>query len=119
MARHRSDSPVDQYPPGREPQRLTPPNGVQVNAAAAPPREDRGASAVEHGLLLFAVAATLVAVVFAFGGVVRGTFDTTCEALTTGTPITPVTNCGPPPAPDPGGIGAPRDLVALDPLQQG
>ena len=42
---------------------------------------DRGASAVEYGLMVAAIAATLVAVVFGLGGFVQKTFDDTCAAI--------------------------------------
>jgi len=40
---------------------------------------DSGASAVEYGLLVFAIAAVIAAVVFAFGMVVEDTYAGTCE----------------------------------------
>jgi pilus assembly protein Flp/PilA len=40
---------------------------------------DEGASAVEYGLLIFAIAAVIVAVVFALGGVVGNLFSNTCS----------------------------------------
>jgi pilus assembly protein Flp/PilA len=42
---------------------------------------DRGASAVEYGLLVAAIAAVIVAVVFALGGLINGAFRTTCTAV--------------------------------------
>ena len=40
--------------------------------------DERGASAVEYGLLVAGIAALIVAIVFAFGGVItRGAFRTT------------------------------------------
>lgn len=44
-------------------------------------RDDSGASAVEYGLLVFAIAAVVVAVVFALGGVIRGMFSNTCGSV--------------------------------------
>jgi pilus assembly protein Flp/PilA len=44
-------------------------------------RNQDGASAVEYGLLVAGIAALVVAVVFAFGGVIKGTFDNTCKML--------------------------------------
>lgn len=50
-------------------------------------RNDEGASAVEYGLLVAAIAALIVIVVFALGGVIRNTFDKTCETVAgNGTP---------------------------------
>jgi pilus assembly protein Flp/PilA len=42
-------------------------------------RRDEGASAVEYGLLVAAIAALIVLVVFALGGVVKGVFSKTCN----------------------------------------
>jgi Flp pilus assembly pilin Flp len=38
-------------------------------------RDDRGASAVEYGLMLAAITAVIVAVVWGFGGFVNETFE--------------------------------------------
>ena len=40
-------------------------------------RGDRGATAVEYGLMLAAIAAVIVAVVFGFGSITRGLFQET------------------------------------------
>jgi pilus assembly protein Flp/PilA len=50
--------------------------------AVAPARE-RGASAVEYGLLVAGVAALIVAVVLVFGGGVTVLFSDTCTAVQT------------------------------------
>ena len=42
---------------------------------------DRGASAVEYGLLIAAIAAVIVAVVFGLGDLVRDTFIDTCTQI--------------------------------------
>jgi pilus assembly protein Flp/PilA len=42
---------------------------------------DDGASAVEYGLIVFAIAALIVAVVFALGGTVRSLFGNSCTAV--------------------------------------
>ena len=42
------------------------------------PRRDDGASAVEYALLLAAIAAVIVAVVFAVGLLTKGNFSTAC-----------------------------------------
>jgi pilus assembly protein Flp/PilA len=42
---------------------------------------DRGASAVEYGLLVAAIAALIVGVVFAIGTIIHGAFSNTCTAL--------------------------------------
>ncbi len=44
-------------------------------------RDERGASAVEYGLLVAGIAALIVAVVFLFGGMIRDTFDKTCSTI--------------------------------------
>jgi pilus assembly protein Flp/PilA len=48
---------------------------------------DRGASAVEYGLMVAAIAAVLVAIVFALGNIISGAFSQTCSAISTGTPV--------------------------------
>ena len=42
---------------------------------------ERGASAVEYGLLVAGIAALVVAVVFLLGGVVKGAFNDTCATI--------------------------------------
>lgn len=46
-------------------------------------KKDEGASAVEYGLLVAAIAAVIVIVVFALGGVVKGVFSQTCSSIST------------------------------------
>lgn len=48
-------------------------------------RDEEGASAVEYGLLVAAIAAVIVTLVFALGGMIDGAFTTTCDAVKTGT----------------------------------
>lgn len=48
-------------------------------------RGERGASAVEYGLLITGIAALIVVVVFAFGGRVTGMYSNTCKAVTSTT----------------------------------
>jgi pilus assembly protein Flp/PilA len=43
--------------------------------------EQRGASAVEYGLLIAGIASLIVIVVFAFGGVLKGVFQKTCKSV--------------------------------------
>jgi pilus assembly protein Flp/PilA len=45
---------------------------------------DRGASAVEYGLLVAAIAAVIVAVVFALGSLIRDKFSSTSSCIATG-----------------------------------
>ena len=56
-----------------------------VLAAHLPQRdEERGASAVEYGLLIAGIAALVVVIVFAFGDNIRDVFDETCQAVANG-----------------------------------
>jgi pilus assembly protein Flp/PilA len=55
-------------------------------------RDDDGASAVEYGLLVAAIAAVIVLVVFALGKVVKGSFSDTCDSIKTGAPSNSTTN---------------------------
>jgi len=43
--------------------------------------DERGASAVEYGLLIAGIAALIVAVVFLFGGVIKNIFQNTCNQV--------------------------------------
>ena len=45
--------------------------------------DERGASAVEYGLLIAGIAALIVVVVFAFGGVIKNIFSDTCKSIGT------------------------------------
>jgi pilus assembly protein Flp/PilA len=45
---------------------------------------ERGASAVEYGLLVAAIAAIIVVIVFALGKLVQGGFGKTCSSIKTG-----------------------------------
>jgi pilus assembly protein Flp/PilA len=47
--------------------------------------DERGASAVEYGLLIAGIAALIVAVVFLFGGVIKNIFNNTCGAVASST----------------------------------
>ena len=44
--------------------------------------DERGASAVEYGLLVAGIAALIVLAVFALGPIVKEAFNDTCEAMT-------------------------------------
>ena len=46
---------------------------------------DRGASAVEYGLLVAGIAAVIVAIVFLFGAKINTVFSDTCKAVNKGT----------------------------------
>lgn len=45
-------------------------------------REERGASAVEYGLLIAGIAAIIVVAVIALGPVVKSAFSSTCSTMT-------------------------------------
>jgi pilus assembly protein Flp/PilA len=49
-------------------------------------RDEQGASAVEYGLLVAAVAASIVAVVFTLGTFVKGAFTHTSTCIAQGSP---------------------------------
>ncbi len=51
--------------------------------------EERGASAVEYGLLIAGIAALIVAVVFIFGNTIAGIFTDTCTAVNNNAACTP------------------------------
>ena len=53
---------------------------IMLNARLAK-MDERGASAVEYGLLIAGIAALIVVVVFAFGGVIRNIFSSTCKSV--------------------------------------
>ena len=44
-------------------------------------RDEDGASAVEYGLLVAGIAALIVLIVFAFGGVIKDVFKGTCDKI--------------------------------------
>ena len=44
-------------------------------------KDEQGASAVEYGLLVAAIAALIVLIVFALGGVVKEVFTNTCDTI--------------------------------------
>ena len=46
--------------------------------------DERGASAVEYGLLIAGIAALIVVVVFAFGGLLHNVFSSTCTTVANG-----------------------------------
>ena len=53
---------------------------IMLNAQKAK-MDERGASAVEYGLLIAGIAALIVAVVFLFGGVLNNIFSSTCNTV--------------------------------------
>ena len=54
-------------------------------------KEEDGASAVEYGLLVAGIAALIVLIVFAFGGVIKDVFKGTCDKVQSGAQTT--THC--------------------------
>jgi pilus assembly protein Flp/PilA len=64
---------------------------IMLNARTAKMSE-RGASAVEYGLLIAGIAALIVIVVFAFGGSLTSIFKDTCSKVTASTSAS--TSCG-------------------------
>ena len=44
-------------------------------------KDEDGASAVEYGLLVAGIAALIVLIVFAFGGIIKDTFKSTCDRV--------------------------------------
>ncbi len=63
------------------------------NLVAAKKGDDTGASAVEYGLLVAAIAAVIILIVFALGGYVQGAFQDTCNAFEAGNINTSGSNC--------------------------
>ena len=55
-----------------------------TRARLGAPRGDAGASSVEYGLLVVAIAAVITIAVFALGPPVLGLFDTTCQSVHNG-----------------------------------
>jgi pilus assembly protein Flp/PilA len=56
---------------------------IMLNARMAK-MEERGASAVEYGLLIAGIAAVIVVAVMALGPIVKNAFSSTCSAITSG-----------------------------------
>ena len=54
---------------------------------------EQGASAVEYGLLVAAIAAVIVIIVFAVGQFTRATFSDTCSSLANGSYTATTTTC--------------------------
>jgi pilus assembly protein Flp/PilA len=49
-------------------------------------RDESGASAVEYGMIVFAIAAVIVAILFLLGGVVEETYSDSCTTIADTTP---------------------------------
>ena len=57
---------------------------LQLLQRLAARKDEKGASAVEYGLLVAAIAALIVIIVFALGGVVEEVFQKTCDEVSSG-----------------------------------
>ena len=57
---------------------------IMINARLAK-LDERGASAVEYGLLVAGIAAVIVGIVFVLGGNLKSAFDTTNSSISTKT----------------------------------
>lgn len=44
-------------------------------------KDEKGASAVEYGLLVAAIAAVIVIIVFALGKIIQSVFQSTCDTI--------------------------------------
>jgi pilus assembly protein Flp/PilA len=56
---------------------------IMINARLAK-MDERGASAVEYGLLVAGIAAVIVAIVFLLGGTLSGVFTKTNDSISSG-----------------------------------
>ena len=59
------------------------PGTVTIRRTGNQQSDDRGASAVEYGLIVAAIAAIIVAVIFAIGTATGALFDESCESIAT------------------------------------
>ena len=57
-------------------------------------RDEDGASAVEYGLLVAAIAAVIVIIVFLLGGLIKNAFSKTCGAISGGATAATTASCG-------------------------
>ena len=64
---------------------------VQLLQRLTARKDEQGASAVEYGLLVAAIAALIVIIVFALGGVVKDVFTKTCNEIDSKATVT--ANC--------------------------
>ncbi len=58
---------------------------LRIMIAARTANNERGASAVEYGLLIAGIAALIVVIVFAFGDNIKDVFDETCQSVAAST----------------------------------
>jgi pilus assembly protein Flp/PilA len=80
---------------------LTHPTGIGEKAMDPTADRDRsdapdaGATAVEYALIVFAIAAVIVAIVIVLGGTVNNMFSNSCAAINSeGTTTVATTDCG-------------------------
>ena len=59
-----------------------------IRAIRKAQKNDEGASAVEYGLLVAAIAAVIVIIIFALGGVIKNVFEKTCSSVKSGASVT-------------------------------
>jgi len=52
-----------------------------IRSGGRRPRGDEGATAVEYALIVFAIAAAVVAIVFLLGGTTKKLFNNSCAAI--------------------------------------
>ena len=69
---------------------------IMINARLAK-MDERGASAVEYGLLVAGIAAVIVGIVFVLGKQLSTAFDTTSNSISTGNWLPPLPGTAPPP----------------------
>ena len=55
--------------------------------------EERGASAVEYGLLIAGIAALIVVAVFALGPIIKEAFSDTCDSIKAGSSTSLAATC--------------------------
>jgi pilus assembly protein Flp/PilA len=65
---------------------MTVATGASSRPSSSPGRTERGASAVEYGLLIVGIAAVIAAAIYVFGGeMVLGLFEDSCAKVTSET----------------------------------
>ncbi|HET6815612.1 MAG TPA: Flp family type IVb pilin [Mycobacteriales bacterium] len=68
---------------------------AMIRVGARRPRGEEGATAVEYALIVFAIAAAVVAIVFLLGGATKKLFTNSCAAINSqGTVSVASTDCG-------------------------
>jgi len=67
--------------------------GANVRNRLRRERDDKGATAVEYSLLVVAIAAVIVIIVFALGSQVRSMFNKTCDSISSNASLTETSSC--------------------------